>query len=368
MATVEPNWAAVRRIAALAFVALVLQWAPARAAGIAATEVAAAQAALSGFNLILSGNLTTNSETEGRTVVGGSITGATRFCFNGCTGNGSPLTTGGPAYGALTTYGSITSSVTVFNGDVTVGGNVASGATIDLSHNGTAYVAGSNAGTISNGNLYVTGANSGTVQNGTAYTNQPTSKTFPYGSYASTFGNPLADLSTALATLNPSQTITSNPGSNYVFNATPTLVNGVLVTVYQIGAALLSSMQNIAGFNLNGADIVIVNVLGSTTSLPNLNNFGGASAVIWNLVNETGSLALSSWAGTILAPNANVSNSSIITGTLVAASLNQSAELHNQAFTGDLSFLVTSVPEPPGWALLAGALPLLALLRRRRRA
>jgi choice-of-anchor A domain-containing protein len=347
---------------------LALHWAPARAGTFTATEEAEAQAELSGFNMILSGNLTTSTETEGAVVIGGSVSGATHFCFNGCAGDVGPVTPGGPSYGAATIYGNVNNNVTMANGDIKVGGNVASGTTIEMSHNGNAYVGGGNAGQISDGNLYVTGANTGTVQNGTAYTGQPLSTTFPYNSFAGTFGNPLADLSTTLKTLNPNLIISSNPGSNYVFNAMPTLENGVLVTVYQISASLLSSMQNIAGFNLNGADVVVVNVLGSTTSLPNLNNFGGASAVIWNMPDETGGLSLSSWAGTVLAPNAAVTNGGILTGTLVAASLTQDSELHSQVFTGNLDFLTpASVPEPPGWAVLAGMLPVLALLRRRRR-
>lgn len=356
---------AARRLLALFFLALALHGVPARAGTITPTEVTEVQSALSKFNLLLSGSLTTNTETEGAGVIGGSVTGTTHFCFNGCSGNAGPMLPGGPSYGALTVYGTVNSSITMANGDIHIGGTVPSGVTVEMSHNGNAYVGGGNAGAISDGNLYVTGANTGTVQNGTAYTGQPLSTTFPYGSYAGTFGNPLADLSTTLATLNPNLTISSNPGSNYVFNATPTLLNGVLVTVYQISASLLSNMQNIAGFNLNGADVVVVNVLGSTTSLPNLNNFSGASAVIWNMVNETGSLTLSAWAGTVLAENANVINNGIMTGTLVATSLSQSAELHSQPFSGDLSFL--STPEPPGWAVIGGMLPLLALLRRRRR-
>jgi choice-of-anchor A domain-containing protein len=355
-----------RRLSALLFLALALHGVPARAGSITPTEVTEAQNALSGFNMILSGNLTTSTETEGAAVIGGSVSGSTHFCFNGCSGNVGPMLPGGPSFGALTVYGTVNNSITMANGDIHVGGNVASGATVEMSHNGNAYVGGSNSGEISDGNLYQTGANTGgTVQNGTANYGQPLSTTFPYGSYAGTFGNPLADLSTTLATLNPNLVISSNPGSNYVFNATPTLVNGVLVTVYQISASILSNMSNIAGFNLNGADVVIVNVLGSTTSLPNLNNFSGASAVIWNMVDETGTLTLSAWAGTVLADNANVINNGIMTGTLVAASLTQDAELHSQPFSGELSFLNT--PEPPGWTVIGGMLPLLALLRRRRR-
>jgi len=369
MGNVEPNWVAVRRIVALAFLALALPWAPARAAGISAAEVAAAQAALSGFNLVLSGNLTSASETEGRAVVGGNFSGSSNFCFNSCNSN-----TG--TYGVLTDYGNVNggASITAFHGDVHVGGNVASGATLSMQGGGSssAYVGGNNAGSISLGSLYVTGTNTGTAQNGTVHTNQPLSTTFPYGSYASTFGTPFADLSATLKSLTPNQTISSNPGSNYVFNAMPTTMqNGAMVTVYQIGAILLSGMQNMSGFNANGANLVIVNVIGDTTaSFQGINNIGSAAAVIWNFPDQTDPLSLGTWAGTVLAPNAAVTNTGVITGTLVAASLNQSAELHSQPLTGSLSYdlaSLTNVPEPPNWAVLAGMLPILVLLRRRPR-
>ena len=75
----------------------------------------------------------------------------------------------------------------------------------------------------------------------------------------------------------------------------------------------------------------------------------------------------------VLAPNANVTAYGNLTGTLAAASLTQYSELHSASFTGDLSFLPTGydqvviVREPSGWALMAGMLPLFALLRRRAR-
>jgi choice-of-anchor A domain-containing protein len=361
------------RFSALALLAALLFAPAARATALSAAELVAAEAALTNFNLILSGDLTSTSETEGRAVIGGSITSSSsnvRFCFNGCTGNTGALVSGGPSYGSLTVYGNVGASTTAFNGDIHVAGSVASGATMSTANANAVYVGGSNAGTIATGNLYVTGANAGTVQNGTAHTGQPQSTTFPYSSFATSFGNPLSDLSTTLGNLAPQQTISSNPGNNYVFNAMPTLQNGVLVTVYQIAASVLSGMQNISGFNLNGASVVIVNVLGSTTSLPNLNNFAGASAVIWNFVDETGSLVTQGWAGTILAPDATITNNGNLVGTVYASSLTQNAELHSQLFTGDLSFLSTStpVPEPAGWAVMAMALLPLPLLRRRRRA
>jgi choice-of-anchor A domain-containing protein len=339
--------------------------ASARADAITPAELATVQAELGGFNLILSGSLSSNTETEGQAVIGGNVSGQTQFCFNGCQGNSD-------GYAALTVYGNINGpGVKVFSGDIRVGGSI-NGATVSLqSGGGAAYVAGNNSGQIQGGNLYISGSQNGSVQApGTAYTGQPQSTTFPYGSFATAFGTPLGNLSATLATLTPTATITT-PSNNFVFNtASGVMENGVLVTVYQISASTLASMSNIQGFNLSGSDIIIINVLGSTTSLPNLSNYAGAAGVIWNFPDETGNLTFDgAWAGSVLAPNANVTNDGDFTGTLVAASLTQDSELHSAPFTGNLSFLdsVVATPEPASLTLMAGMLPVLALLRRRRR-
>ena len=116
------------------------------------------------------------------------------------------------------------------------------------------------------------------------------------GTFAGTVGNPLADLPGALATLLPQLTITASSSGNAVVNALPTLPAGVLVTVYQIGGPVLSQLRSMAGLNLNGADLVIVNVFGSATNVQNLNLFSGASNLVWNVARET-ALALRTTVG-----------------------------------------------------------------------
>jgi len=115
----------------------------------------------------------------------------------------------------------------------------------------------------------------------------PSAQDGPSDAFAATVGNPLADLPGALATLLPQLTIAANSSGNAVVNALPTLPGGVLVTVYQIGAPVLSQLRNVAGLNLNGADMVVINVFGSASAVQNLNLFAGASNMIWNVVEET---------------------------------------------------------------------------------
>ena len=112
------------------------------------------------FNAVIFNNFSASSEIEGRTVVGGNVTGGTNFEIR------SGLATS--SFGALTVYGAITDSGTL---NVDNGGNIAvagnNNATFSLNSGGSAYIGGtnSNALTVSGGtgSLSVIGANSGAL-------------------------------------------------------------------------------------------------------------------------------------------------------------------------------------------------------------
>ena len=102
-------------------------------------------------------------------------------------------------------------------------------------------------------------------------------------------------------------------------------------------------------------------------------NFFGDDSI--RIVDELGKSALNAeFGGSVLAPQASVSNSISLDGTLIAASLTQRGELHQYSFTGTLPGLsappatALRIDEPAGWALLgASAIAGLATRRRRRR-
>jgi len=337
---------------------------------------------LNQFNEIVFGNVVSGSETEGRAAIGGNLTqsGAGSYCFQTDDGTGPcgsaalPPTTpqiGGitvgaatQSFGALTVYGNVSGAVGAQYGNIFIGGTNTAGITLNGSGQ-TAYV--NNQGTSSavggTGSLvYATTANGATPhsQNGTV--NQGS---FALASFATTFQNPLQNLSSYLGTMTG-----INQGTSNTFNATPTTIDGVKVTVYNVqGSNLPTVIQNF-NFQLNGAQTVVINVIGSVGSLStNLNGFAGSDQVIWNFQGP-GSLTLPSWAGTILAPTDALTMNGISQGDIVAASLTQGGnEIHDYAFTGNLSFVPTgsgtTAPEPTGLAAIALGTGVLLALRRR---
>ena len=113
------------------------------------------------FNAVIFGNFSTTSDVEGRTAVGGNLTGGATFDLN-------PAGAASSAFSALSVYRNATSGRSYnVNGadDVTIAGN--NNVSFNLNGGGSAYVGGTNSGALSlsngSGSLSVIGANSGTL-------------------------------------------------------------------------------------------------------------------------------------------------------------------------------------------------------------
>ena len=113
----------------------------------------------------------------------------------------------------------------------------------------------------------------------------------------------------------------------------------------------------------------IVNVLGTNLVQgggANNNYVGGNQSVIWNFHDAT-NLSIKGFHGSVLAVNADVTNSSAIEGSIVAKNFNLNGEVHLGTFAGTGNFLTPpgSVPEPASWAMmLVGFGAVGSLLRR----
>lgn len=274
---------------------------------------------LTQFNAIV-GDFKTTSETEGAVIIGGKLSG------NSATLDAHSIHPGGTASGFA---------------DVNVYGTT-SGGPYNVN------------------NLHVkvgTAQGSATFSGGTATYNA----TFP-ASYATISGQ-LKSLSTDLSKLS------STSGSsltNSVFIAAP--VGGV--AVLDITGSQLTSLNN-PSFQLNGAKLLIINVDASTYTAGNGINFNDAnigSKILWNFYDAT-SLAFNvEFGGTILAPNAAVTNGSPIDGTLFASSYAGNGELHYVPLS-NATYLdkIGAVPEPSTWAMLIIGFATVGTLAYRRR-
>jgi choice-of-anchor A domain-containing protein len=288
---------------------------------IAATSASAGPLTASGilqnFNAVIYTNASTSSDVEGAAVVGGNLSGATI--------NNQPA--GTPAgFGALTVYGSTT------------------GNPINLDNGGNAYVGGTHGATIN--------FNAGGGHNAGGYIAAP----------AYTIGNfetALNGLSNTLSLLAPTATLPV-PNNNEIIKAIAG-ANGI--AVFDLTAAQLAAIPSFS-VNLNGASTVVFNVSGNAVFNANdQSGTSGADNIIWNFYNASSVALNTQIGGTVLAPNATVSNNNQIDGVLVANAWTGLGELHDYPFQGNLA-----VPEPASIAMLCLGLVGIGATRRRRHA
>lgn len=148
-----------------------------------------------------------------------------------------------------------------------------------------------------------------------------------------------------------------------VFNAAPT--DGLAVFNVS-GASIFSNpLTQTIELNTNGAAAIVVNVSGTTINF-NSGNFDGAwnslfarANVLWNFYEATSITLDRMFNGAILAPNATLTNSTNIEGSVFVHHFNQHGEVHLPSFTGFV------IPGPAGLTILAAGL---VFARGRRRA
>jgi choice-of-anchor A domain-containing protein len=357
------------------------------------------------FNAVVFGNFSSSSDVEGRTVIGGNLTSSASFYISP---SGSEASS---TFAALSVYGASNGGGTINidnGGGITVAG--LNNATLSLNGGNSVYIGGANSGNLTdnggsatisiNGNNSATltangggtikingtggningngtgttnvylpnsGDNNGSINNATVHYGT-VSLTNPLGStsISTTFKTPLTNLSTQLEGLTANSTVTS--GSNgLTFNAAPN-ANGQ--AIFNISSSVLTAGNENVSFNTNGATTIIVNVTcggaNCSITLPSSTDFlsdtSYAADTIWNFYNASTLNFGAEFGGTVLAPNASVSNSSPIDGDLIANAFSGTGELHNYPFVGNLTF---AVPEPASLGVLGvGFIGLMAARRR----
>lgn len=342
------------------------------------------------LNLFSFGNVKMAQEVEGKSFIGGDLSGN-----GGQFGNGSNQGYINPASDALVTAtivgGSSATNVQLNAGNIpggtvgprgiTIGGTLtgnlninATGATTKIRALSNANVNGSSGGTIaygskSGGNLNANGS--------TVIANDPTLNA-AFSAALVTQRNTLNDnykeLSAVLAGFTSDSSINAGDPNNVVFNATPGVDK---VAVFSItNAVAFFNNANGFSFNLGSATAAIINV-NDTNPVATLNladNFLGnpllvSQKLIWNFgPNIQGINFGTGFYGSVLALHSSISNGNSITGGIAVksfdrANIGMNGEVHLGTFGGQLAL----VPEPASWAMMIAGFGLAGAVARRRR-
>lgn len=337
--------------------------------------------ALRDYNLIVLKDLKSSSSVDGRTLVGGDLTGGSSnyFVNPGALKGGDALVVGGDVSGSAKNINN--------GGSLKVGGNIESGANMNgggsvysggdvrkVNANGAAIYADGDVSSSNAKEIYAGGSIS--ASNGVRRTGDKSMRDLDatIDAAISAYAEDLFATSDYLAGLDANRTMTfSKDGQQAIFDAGA----GSGVAVYAISdlSKALSGRSQLVFTSPRYYDMVVINVGGSKVSLPsgiNFNNGAGlGQKVIWNFY-EASSLDLGSkaWFGSILAPGADLKANGTLEGSIVAGSFMQGGAVKMGGFSAGLAVeqLSVAVPEPSTWALLIAGFGLMGAMLRRRRA
>jgi choice-of-anchor A domain-containing protein len=323
------------------------------------------------FNVVVTGNSTSTSHVQGRTLIGGTANG----------GEYVQLSAGVPAsnYAGLTVLGSA-DNIKVDNKGAVIGGSLtANNTTI----NGDAYVGGSSTDAhYTNGDVWINGAANNVQFGGLIHAasyqninlnnkilNAPTStmESTLAASTSTNFSTVLTGLSSQLAALHNTTGASvafAKNDKDVTFNFTGT----GSVAVFDLTALdtrIFSGSVDDFHFNLGTATTVIFNTDNSTLKLNgNFNNGSGlGSQLIWNFTGLNTAVTVDKTiAGQVLVANGSFrNNNGNVDGGVYAQTLYQYGEIHQQTYTGTLP----AVPEPGTYAMLLAGLGLMGFMVRR---
>ncbi|QYE33969.1 choice-of-anchor A family protein [Polymorphobacter sp. PAMC 29334] len=351
--------------------------------------------ALGDLNLIVLGNMTGGHDVEGKTFVGGNISGGTSTYGIGRSNQGegmssyATLTVGGDINGGNFNNGPNGGSGTIAaRKSVDIGGSFTGG---NFNVEGAIVRAGSNLASFNiNGG---TDVSYGGIANGFMNT-FPTkdASLAPGGAHdlhssiatqTATLTADLGALSTALYALSASGS--SFDGSDHnnakLIARDPNHLGYAVITIDSTNlTSFLDASNLLYDLPSNGSGgylTTIINVTGASsyTLNANSNNSIYNPYILWNFGTATSITLNKQFNGSLLAPFATVSNSTPIEGSLAAQTFHQGGEVHLGTFNPDGRLftaltppppVVGGVPEPMVWAQMVAGFGLIGLLRRRR--
>lgn len=343
------------KLAAAAVSLAVLAAASGAQAGI--TEINAGLNAMTQYNLITSGNFVAGHDVEGRAFIGGNVTGGSATFYN----NPSTFGVNPPAsQPGLTVVGSVLANNQNLNNGS--GASVGGTAVNVFNLNGVQTVNAGGAASVQNLNGSTVNQNVAGLQ--ASLTAQ-----------RDTMFADFSELSLYLKDLDKTVDYTLPLSNEIDFTVGVPPVSGP--AVFSLANTSVLNGRNL-DFHIGATDFVVINVGGTTATLPQGSNFMGDSAsllganVIWNFYEATTIGFSSRFNGSVLAPLADATfSNSPITGTAVFKSFNQGGEVHMANF-GGYTFLPPTlppgVPEPATWAMMILGFGAVGRAVRRRKA
>ena len=319
------------------------------------------------YNLVVLGNLKSSSEVEGRTFVGGNLTGNSSNYF--IKGSKAPVSTAP----GLTVVGSVSGGTKQLNNSsgALIGGSMSSGLNLN-GGNQTVTIGGSasNINGSKGSTVQIGGAASGNMnKNGGTIQSNLGLPGFTAGLQvqATDYALGVKDLSAYLAGLTPTDQV-SFPLQNRI-QFSPATGGGKLAVFDLADTSVFNKVGEIQ-FLTKGFDTIVVNVGGKDAKIAK--NFIGANSglgehVIWNFYEaQTVDFGSNSFYGSVLAPYAAGKIGNFIEGSAVFGSLEQNGEIHLGGFAGNLQILQSGIPEPATWAMMIIGFGLIGSTIRRR--
>ena len=303
--------------------------------------------ALSVFNIITTGDFNSQSDIEGRTLVGGNFTNSNSTNFATRLDQNAQDQTDA----SLIVVGDIVNgnAINVLAGSVVVGGTV-NGRNVQLNQN----------------NRTVTFTENANINFDDTFT-QLTLASQSLSTLAMNNGN------TVVFPGNSGGTTTFNIGSGVaqdglaVFNVTEDVFDTRLGNTIDITGVQNTNRDVV--INVGSGDDGIVNI--GTNFLNGFNQDANQVRIVFNFFDATEINIATNFFGNILAPNAEINPQANIDGSVFAESLTTQSELHIPTFDGNIEFeqvpylIAYQVPEPSSTLLLGlGGLGL--LIRRKR--
>ncbi|MDD2463088.1 MAG: choice-of-anchor A family protein [Desulfobulbus sp.] len=314
------------------------------------------------FNLVVLGDATSSSHVDGRAYIGGDLSGGEYTAHPGDTPTSD--------YAGLTVGGNAT-GITALNKGAVIGKDLRYSG---INNGGSAVVLGDTSETSFSNNYYVGGSVGEGVTNGTRVDSLDNSeiKTIAAAATSTNFKVTLSELSTDLSELTKNSEYTAT--DTFIFNVSDTAKDDG-IAVFDISDSTVFSKE-LYFTGTEGVSTIIINCSLSDTDIPIAINFANNGAyddpdnvdnkIIWNFYKAESLTITSQFRGSILAVEAELTNSANIEGGVYVESLDQRAEIHLQSFTGEIPVSrAAPVPEPATMLLFGTGLACLAATGRK---